>query len=75
MLVFVMFINLRILQTTVLQNSFPLSDMISFGNLCLQTHLLKRADATVSASLFESATSSTYFEKASVIHMMYFSRP
>ncbi len=56
-----------------LQNSFQLTETISNGNPCLHNHLEKSAEATVGALLSRIATSSAYFENASLIHNMNFS--
>jgi hypothetical protein len=55
-----------------MQNYFPLSDTVSRGKLCLHIHLENSAEATVGALLSWIATSSAYFEYASVIHKMNF---
>ena len=49
-----------------LQNSVPLSDSNSNGSPCLQSHLEKIAEATVTALLSGIATNSAYLEIASV---------
>ena len=49
--------------------------MNSSGTPNLQTHRLISAEATVPASLFGTATNSTYFVKASVMQRRYFFSP
>jgi hypothetical protein len=59
--------------TISLQNYLPLSETISNGRRpCLHNHLENRGEATVAALLSGIATSSAYFENASVTQKMNF---
>ena len=70
--IFLIFNNSSSFSIIWLQNLVPLSDTISRGKPCLHNHLEKSAEATVVALLSGMATSSAYFENASVTHNMNF---
>ena len=56
----------------LLQNSRPVSDVISRGRPNLHIHLSKSTLVTFRAVLSSTAASSAYFENASVMTIMYF---
>jgi hypothetical protein len=55
------------LVTSLLQNFFPWSEIITVGAENLQNHLSKSTFATWSSVLFGMAANSTYFVNASVM--------